>query len=126
MESDRTTTIQELKDLRQKFIMERGWQARRTPRNTATSIIVEAAELLEHFQWGEEANKDEVAKELADVLAYCLDLATALDIDIATAYREKTAHARQKYPTKLFNPENSSRADYHRIKKEYRAEKKKP
>jgi hypothetical protein len=51
--TDNTTSIQELKDAIRTFREERGWGKSRTPRNMAVSIAVEAAELLEHFQWGE-------------------------------------------------------------------------
>ena len=79
--TDDETTIQELKDIVAEFRRERGWDKHNTPRNLASSIIVEAAELLEHFQWGEYSHQDkqEIADELADVLSYCFSLAHTLD-----------------------------------------------
>lgn len=120
---DKRTTIQELKNLRHQFITARGWERSRTARNVATSIVIEAAELLEHFQWGEDGDKDEIAKELSDILAYCFDLATELDIDIAAAYRAKTAHAEQKYPLEKFGNGKFDQQEYDRIKAAYRAGK---
>jgi dCTP diphosphatase len=125
MKRDDETTIQELKDLVVQFREERGWGKHHQPRNLAVSIAVEAAELLEHFQWGEysEHNKKEVADELSDILSYCLNLADTLDIDIATAYRDKLERAKQKYPTEIFNPDRDDAAEYKRIKTAYRNKK---
>ncbi|HSX35247.1 MAG TPA: nucleotide pyrophosphohydrolase [Candidatus Saccharimonadales bacterium] len=119
---DNETTVQELIDIAAEFRRERGWDKHNTPRNLATSIIVEAAELLEHFQWGDysEQNKQEIADELADVLAYCFGLAYTLDIDVATVYRDKIERAKKKFPVELFNPEQDNKEAYKRIKTEYR------
>jgi dCTP diphosphatase len=124
---DSETTIQELKDLRREFCDERGWRKHHAPKNLSMSIAIEAAELMEHFQWdrSSEIDKKAIAGELSDILSYCLDLADALGIDIATAYRQKTDHAKEKYPTHIFNPDSDSAEDYHRIKKEYRKDKEK-
>jgi dCTP diphosphatase len=126
MKHDDATTLQELKDLGATFADERGWQQYHQPRNLATSIIIEAAELLEHFQWGDysEQDKQEVADELSDILAYCFHLARALDIDVSTAYRDKLERAAKKYPVTLFNPTTQDRTAYHRIKQAYRDNKK--
>jgi dCTP diphosphatase len=127
MKRDDETTIQELKDLVAQFRDERGWSKHHQPRNLAVSIAVEAAELLEHFQWGEYSthDKQEVADELADILLYCFNLAGTLDIDVATAYRDKLERAKKKFPTEIFNPGHDDPAEYKRIKAEYRREGKK-
>jgi len=119
---DDETTIQELKDLIAEFREERGWGKHHTPRNLATSIMIEGAELLEHFQWGDysDQNKQEIADELADVLSYCFNLADTLDIDVATVYRDKLSRASKKFPTEIFNPEHDDAEAYKRIKAEYR------
>lgn len=124
--TDATTTIQELKDLIVAFRDERGWQKHHTPKNLVMSIAIEAAELMEHFQWDglSDADKQEVADELADVLSYCLSFADALDIDIATAFRNKLEKTRKKFPVELFNAERASAEDYKRIKQQYRQGKK--
>lgn len=124
--SDKNTTIQELRNLREQFITDRGWNKHQKPRSLAISIVLEAAELMEHFQWEENPrglNKQEIANELGDVLAYCFGLAQALEIDIATAFRDKIAHSAAKYPTELFNPKNENLQSYKKIKKDYRAQK---
>jgi len=86
------------------------------------SIAIEAAELMEHFQWDTYSlhDKKEIADELSDILAYCFNLADTLDIDIATAYKDKLKRVAQKYPTHLFNPEHDDPKEYSRIKKSYR------
>ena len=65
-----------------KFQSERDWKQFHTPENLAKSISIEAAELLAHFQWNNEYDKDEVADELADVLNYCFLMADALEVDV--------------------------------------------
>jgi dCTP diphosphatase len=120
--TDNTTSIQELKDAIRTFREERGWGKSRTPRNMAVSIAVEAAELLEHFQWGEydEKKKQEIANELADVLMYCAELSNILDIDIATAFLQKLEKLKEKYPVGIFNPQSQDSEAYERIKQNYR------
>ncbi|HLZ15068.1 MAG TPA: nucleotide pyrophosphohydrolase [Candidatus Saccharimonadales bacterium] len=122
---DDTTTIQELKNLIVRFRDERGWRTHHSPKNLAMSIAIEAAELMEHFQWDDYsgANKQDIADELSDVLLYCLNLADVLDIDVATAYRSKLQRAIEKYPTTIFSPDHDSAEEYVRIKKAYRAKK---
>ena len=106
---DENTRINDLKLLVQQFVSEREWEKYHSPKNIAISITLEAAELLEHFQWSppapEEINeqkKQEISDELADVLAYAFSLANKLDIDIATAMTEKMKKNRLKYPTEDF------------------------
>lgn len=121
---DAETTIQELKDLIARFSEERGWERHHTPKNLALSISIEAAELLEHFQWEEyhKEDKEAIAAELADILAYVFNFASVMDIDVATAYRKKLKKIEQKYPTKLFNKDNMGKEDFFRIKRQYRRE----
>jgi NTP pyrophosphatase (non-canonical NTP hydrolase) len=120
---DNETTIQELKNLIVQFRDERGWKKHHTPKNLAMSIAIEAAELMEHFQWDEYSphTKKEVADELADILVYAFDLADILDIDIATSMRDKVRRVSIKFPVELFNPGNDNAEEYIRIKKAYRA-----
>lgn len=81
-----------------KFQKERDWKKFHTPENLAKSISIEAAELLEHFQWQKEYNVDEVSEELADVLIYSLYMADALDLDIKEIIKNKMAKNAIKYP----------------------------
>ncbi|HSW99197.1 MAG TPA: nucleotide pyrophosphohydrolase [Candidatus Saccharimonadales bacterium] len=126
MTNDAHTTIQELKDLVAKFRDERGWAVHHTPKNLAMSIAIEAAELMEHFQWDDytQAQQQGIADELSDILAYCFNLADTLGIDVSAAYRDKIRRNAQKFPTDIFSPGHDDAAAYNRIKKEYRARKK--
>jgi dCTP diphosphatase len=125
MKRDPQTTIQELKDLIAKFSDERDWGRHHTPKNLAVSICIEAAELLEHFQWEEyqQDDKQKMADELADILMYAFNFANVMDIDVATAYRQKLERAEKKYPTELFNTERVGKDDFHAIKQRYRSGK---
>ncbi len=84
------------------FVTERGWEKFHTPENLAKSVSIEAAELLECFQWGE-PNLDEVKDELADVLIYCLHLAGKLDLDPEQIILDKLEKSGRKYPVELQN-----------------------
>jgi NTP pyrophosphatase (non-canonical NTP hydrolase) len=96
----------ELRDRVREFVRERDWDQFHTPKNLAASVCIEAAELLEPFQWLEtgasselsEASREHVRHELADVLIYLIRLADKLDVDLACAAREKLALNRAKYP----------------------------
>lgn len=81
-----------------KFQKERDWKKFHTPENLAKSISIEAAELLEHFQWEKEYNVTEVGEELADVLIYCMYMADALDLDIKEIISDKMKKNAKKYP----------------------------
>ena len=89
-------TIQELTDEMNRFVEAMGWYKedspwQQTPRNIAISLSLEVAEVLEHFQWGEQANRDKLAEELADVTLYLLQLAYLTDIDLEQAVLDKLA-----------------------------------
>jgi len=81
-----------------KFQKERDWKEFHTPENLAKSISIEAAELLEHFQWGKEYDINGVSEELADVLIYTLYMADALDLDIKEIVFDKMEKNAIKYP----------------------------
>lgn len=83
------------------FVEERDWGQFHTPENLAKSVSIEAAELLENFQWGSPANLDNVQDELADVLTYCLLLADKLGMDPNEIVLEKLAKTQQKYPVEI-------------------------
>jgi dCTP diphosphatase len=86
------------------FVAERDWAQFHTPKNLASALSVEAAELLEHFQWlrtGERAEVGDlraVGHEMADVLSYLLLLADRLEVDLLGALEEKIALNAAKYP----------------------------
>lgn len=80
------------------FTKDRDWDQFHSPENLAKSIAIEAGELLECYQWNGDANIEDVKEELADVLTYCLLLASKLDLnplDIISSKLEKSA---EKYP----------------------------
>ncbi len=87
--------IQELTEEMNRFVRSKGWYAEdsqrpQTPRNLAISLALEAAEILEHFQWRDEIrNRDELALELADVALYLLQLASVAKIDLEKAILDK-------------------------------------
>ena len=106
--SDTSTTIDELKQLIHRFVAERDWQQFHSPKNLSMALAIEAAELMEHFQWTDlEASRavvDDpeklaaVGEELADVFVYSLALADVLGIDMADTVRAKMVKNAEKYP----------------------------
>jgi dCTP diphosphatase len=106
--TDAQTTLADLRDLVRRFVDERDWQQFHAPKNLSMSLAIEAAELMEHFQWidagesrtigSEPTKRSAIQDELADVLCYLLALANALDLDLATAVRQKMAKNALKYP----------------------------
>lgn len=98
--------IQTLQAALRRFADERDWGQFHTPKNLAAALSVEAAELLEHFQWLtdeqsrllSDEQRQAVSHEIADVLFYLLQLSDRLEIDVAAAAREKLAINAAKYP----------------------------
>lgn len=85
----------EIKD----FVDQRDWNQFHTPANLAKSISIEANELLECFQWDEvNFNMENVKEELADVINYCIQMATILDLDIKDIVLAKLKKNALKYP----------------------------
>lgn len=83
------------------FVAERDWDQFHSPENLAKSISIEAAELLECFQWSPEGDVKRVAAELADVLTYCYQLADKLGLDADQIVLDKLELTRRKYPVEL-------------------------
>lgn len=105
--ADETTTLAELRNVVHTFVSERNWQQFHSPKNLSMALSIEAAELMEHFQWltPEESRKledpaklAEVRDEVADVLCYTLAIANELDIDVTEALLAKMVKNRRKYP----------------------------
>lgn len=88
-------TIAELTEKMHELVQSKGWYARdskrpQTPRNLAVSLSIEAAEILEHFQFGDDIkDKDELGSELADVTLFLLQLASISGIDLEEAVLKK-------------------------------------
>lgn len=101
-----SSDLDTLKIALREFAAERDWEQFHSPKNLAAALSVEAAEILEHFQWlGEDesrnllpAKRDEVADELSDVLLYLVRLADKLDIDLHQAAELKLVKNAAKYP----------------------------
>ncbi|HEX8591579.1 MAG TPA: MazG-like family protein [Candidatus Paceibacterota bacterium] len=114
-------------------LVDRKWDKLR-PGDVAKSISIEAAELLENFQWSnptlEEVRADpeklaSVRKELADVLIYAIEMSVLLNINTREAILDKLAAAQKKYPAELFKDRDDSidggtEEVYWQIKREYR------
>ena len=105
---DETETVACLRQAVQAFVDERDWRQFHTPKNLAMSLAIEAAELMEHFQWLDTAgavargrdpvHREAIADEMADVCCYLLSLANSLEIDLSSAVRSKLAKNARKYP----------------------------
>lgn len=104
--SDQHTTLHELKERMAAFVRARDWEQFHSPKNLSMSIAIEAAELMEHFQWLtveqsrnlDPAALDEVGEELADIVIYSLSLSNFLGFDLADTVLSKMAKNERKYP----------------------------
>lgn len=81
-----------------KFREDREWDQFHTPANLAKAISIEAGELLEHFLWDNNYNKEEVCDELADVMVYCLHMSDSLGVNIEDIINNKMDKNEKKYP----------------------------
>ena len=104
--------MQEIIQKLRKFADERDWQQFHTPENLAKSIMIEAAELLEHFQWDGNYDPEEVKKELADVMNYCVMLADRLGIDPIQNMAEKIVENEAKYPVEKAKGNSKKYTEY--------------
>ncbi|WP_343649528.1 nucleotide pyrophosphohydrolase [Herbaspirillum sp.] len=101
--------LHELRDIIRRFCDERDWLRFHTPKNLVMALSVEVAELMEHFQWLptggmhelDEAAREGVRHEMADVLVYLIQLADHTGIDLRSAVLEKMELNRRKYPVEL-------------------------
>ncbi len=109
---DDQTTVAELTALVARFVGDRDWQQFHDPKNLSASIAIEAAELMEHFQWLRSDELEGIAKdgkavgeireEVADILAYLLSFAARMKIDLSSALADKMAKNAVKYPADQF------------------------
>ena len=120
MRSDTEVTLDQLKMSVKKFVESRGWETYHNPKNLAASICIEAAELLEVFQW---VSLDEVAswnsapsklnrvkEELADIIIYCLSMANTMKINVSQAVLAKLEKNQARYPVKKYYGEEGMEA----------------
>ena len=84
------------------FNAQMDWDQFHTPENLAKSISIEAAELLECFQWNDEYDLQEVSEELADVYSYVLMMADAIGVDLDEITLAKLEKTKAKYPVEKF------------------------
>jgi len=110
--------IKQLTKEMNRFVRSKGWydensKRPQTPRNLAISLALEAAEILEHFQWHEEVkNKEELESELADVALYLLELASITEIDLEEAMLKKLEiNKTREWDTNESNVEHSKSCD---------------
>ncbi len=106
--ADHDTTVASLRDMVQQFVDQRDWHQFHAPKNLSMALAIEAAELMEHFQWisaddsrkigVEPSTLEAVGDELADVICYALAIANELSIDVDTALRRKMVKNEAKYP----------------------------
>ena len=93
------------------FTEERDWDQFHSPENLAKSISIEAAELLECFQWSGEYDPQAVREELADVLNYCVQLSEKLGLDMDQILLEKLEKNARKYPVEKARGRNTKYTD---------------
>lgn len=117
------TTFEELSQRIRKYLEARDWH-NNTSRNLATSIVLEASELLEHYQWSEKAvgDKEDLGEELADILIYAFQFAHQNDINIPAAIEDKLQKVEKKYPAEMFKNAESRDRDsaWYEAKKNYK------
>lgn len=102
------------------FVRERDWEQFHSPKNLAMAMIVEAAELVEHFQWATEQESRElspekrakVEQEIADTFIYLLRLADVLGVDIIEAAHRKMSLNAEKYPAEKVRGRNDKYTEY--------------
>jgi len=111
MHQDKEVTIEDLKIIIQRFIKERDWEQYHNPKNLSMSIAIEAAELMENFQWDDSKCSFDILKdkrkrrniedEVADIAIYIIDFCNMNGIDLATIVKRKLNKNKKKYPVRL-------------------------
>ena len=123
MSKSLTPELSEVERLTQtirEFVDERDWEQFHSPKNLAMAISVEAAELVEIFQWMTEhqsqnldqMKKQAVEEEIADVMIYLIRLSDRLDIDLVGAVERKLVVNRKKYPVELVRGRSQKYSEY--------------
>lgn len=107
--NDGNTVVEELKGNVREFLREREWEKYHNPKDLAESICIEAAELLQIFQWATPQESEQfknnpskarqIREELADVVIYCLSIANTLNVDLTKAVLDKIEQNKKKYPS---------------------------
>ena len=120
--TDNQLNICELQEYSQRFVEEREWDQYHTPKNVAMGLTIEAAELMEIFQWltGKESfevindpkKREQISDEIGDILHYLIRLSTLLDIDLNQAFWDKIKKTEAKYPPTLVKGRSGKYTDY--------------
>ncbi|MCD6408767.1 MAG: nucleotide pyrophosphohydrolase [Candidatus Verstraetearchaeota archaeon] len=118
---DEKTTVADLRREVEKFVHERKWRKFHNPKDLAISICLEAAELLELFQWLSQREvwrlarnpvaRSKIGEELADIQIYLLCLANVLNFDVSQLVAEKLQRDRERYPAENFKGRAPTSAD---------------
>ena len=114
------TELQQLTLALRKFAQDRDWEQFHSPKNLSMALSVEAAELLEHFQWTEgqasfalgEAKQQLVGYEVADIFIYLLRICDQLNIDLMQVTKEKMAINDQRYPVEKVKGSSKKYSEY--------------
>ncbi|HAH20589.1 MAG TPA: NTP pyrophosphohydrolase [Candidatus Omnitrophica bacterium] len=124
-------TLQEIKERISRFISKRNWEQYHSPKNISMSIAIEAAELMEHFQWlspeesrdllGNAAGRAEIEDELADIAIYVLDFCNLFSIDIEKIIARKLGKTAKKYPVRLVKGKAHKYTYYQKLKRKSKA-----
>jgi dCTP diphosphatase len=115
-----TDSLKDLSERINNFVNERDWAQFHSPKNLAMAMIVEAAEVVEHFQWLTEMQsraldaktQHEVGEELADTLVYLLRIADVCGIDLIAATNAKIDQNAVKYPVEKSKGSNAKYTEY--------------
>lgn len=113
-------SLEDLRSRLQTFVRERDWEQFHSPKNLAMAMIVEAAELVEHFQWLTEQQslelpadkREQVSHEIADTFVYLLRMADVLGIDLLAAANAKIDLNAKKYPADKVRGSNAKYTEY--------------
>lgn len=118
-------TIQQLKKGIKKFVKERNWEQFHSPKNLSMSLSIEAAELMEHFQWTntvdeavkvlkDKRKRSEVEDEVADIAIYLIDFCNLYNVDLEKAIIKKMKKNVKKYPLKVVKGKSEKYTFYKR------------
>jgi len=118
--------IDRLNTVLKEFAIERDWEQFQSPKNLSMALIVEAAELVEHFQWLTEEQSyklskekhQEVGYEMADILLYLIRLSERLDVDLIAAAEEKIEINEKRYPADKVRGSAKKYSDYGEVEGE--------
>ena len=113
-------TLEDIKSQLREFVRVRNWDQFHSPKNLSMALIVEAAELVEHFQWLTEEESinieskklSEVEEEIADIFIYLMRLSDKLNINLLDAVSNKIAKNEKKYPADLVSGSSKKYTEY--------------